>query len=255
MPALMRCIAAPLATVLLVAACASNRQNPATHPLLSEHRLAATHGAWSYEGRTGPDHWGELEKEYAACSEGKRQSPIDLQGATPGSAGSLTVDYRATPVDVLNNGHTMQASFAPGNTMTLDGTAYQLLQMHHHHPSEHVESGKSSPLEMHLVHRDAQGRLAVIGVQFVEGASHPTLLPMLHEGKATINPADLLPAQRTFINYAGSLTTPPCSEGVNWIVMQQQVTASRAQLDDFARVSGKNARPPQATNGREVRIR
>ncbi len=218
---------------------------------------------WSYEGDTGPAHWGALSPEYRACSLGTQQTPIDLQGAIEAQVGALDIAYQTMPLTILNNGHTIQVNTPPGSKLTIDGTAYELFQFHFHHPSEHLLAGKHFEMELHLVHRAAAGGLAVLGVLITPGAANPALAPIWaamppHEAPprtipdSTIEPARLLPADRTYFRYMGSLSTPPCTEGLVWTVLRSPIEASHEQIHAFATVFPMNARPPQSLHHRFV---
>jgi len=233
---------------------------------LSANTLAGEHGHgphWGYEGHGGPAHWAELEKENAVCGAGQRQSPIDIANATNAGLAPIAFDYRDAALEILNNGHTIQVNRGEGSSISVDGEKYELVQFHFHTPSENTVGGKPFDMELHLVHKNAQGRLAVVGIFMKAGAENVVLgkawghMPS-HAGhteqvaSVSINPADLLPANRTYTGFNGSLTTPPCSEGVKWFVMQDAVEVSSAQVKQFAQVVGSNARPTQPLNGRFV---
>jgi carbonic anhydrase len=220
---------------------------------------------WGYEGEHGPGHWGALKSEYASCGIGKAQSPIDIHGAVPGTLAPIRFDYRASALHIIDNGHTVQVNYGGGSSMTVDGKRYELVQFHFHRPSEETVDGKAYPMEAHLVHKDAEGRLAVVAVLLKQGAENPFLralwanLPAEKEkekvlGKVTINAADLLPKSRGYYTFAGSLTTPPCSEGVTWFVLTIPVDLSASQVARFDRIYHHNARPTQPLNGRVVRV-
>jgi carbonic anhydrase len=216
---------------------------------------------WSYEGSEGPAHWGDLSAAYRACSTGRAQSPIDIELAHADHAAlpPLQVHYQATAATEIDNGHTIQDNVAPGDTLELDGTRYELQQFHVHHPSEHLLDGRRFPLEVHLVHRAASGALLVLGVLVDEGLANHALGELVshlpHRNAIehlTIDPSELLPADHHYATYTGSLTTPPCTEGVTWIVLTTPIHASRAQLDRVARAVRDNARPVMPLAGRHV---
>ena len=230
---------------------------------LSATALASSGGAhWSYTGHDGPEHWGELTKEFKACKLGKMQSPIDLSSANVTGNIKVETAYRPVELEILNNGHTVQLNVGNGSTLTAHGKVFDLLQIHFHTPSKHLVDGKHYPMEAHFVHKAKDGSLAVIGVLYKEGAENAALKPVIanipmKESKAAkkgvqINPADLLPGQQNLIRYMGSLTTPPCSEGVNWYVVPTPVEASKAQIAEMAKAMGMNARPAQPVNNRLV---
>ena len=217
---------------------------------------------WGYEGEHGPEHWGSLDPGFAVCSNGREQSPIDLTGAEPGALSEIVFEYAPSPISILNNGHTIQVDYQAGSGLVLDGARYGLVQFHFHHRSEHTVDGADFPLEMHLVHADADGALAVVGVLVEEGGANEALAPVFRQmpGEAgpaamvegTVDAAALLPGRRTTWRYAGSLTTPPCSEGVSWLVMTEPVTASRGQIEAFKALFPVNNRPVQPLNGRRL---
>lgn len=219
---------------------------------------------WAYSGHGGPAEWGHLSADFAACETGKAQSPIDIAGAIPANLGPVAVTYKAIGVNVVNNGHTIQANAQPGNYIELEGKRFDLLQFHFHHPSEHAISGKTAPMEVHLVHKNAQtGELAVLGVMMVPGAANAAIAAVWNvmpagEGEAkpaqplSLDPTSLLPATHDYYRYEGSLTTPPCAEIVHWVEMKQPITVAQADIDKFAAMFDNNARPLQAANRRFV---
>lgn len=220
---------------------------------------------WSYAGDTGPAHWGDLKPEYILAKTGMRQSPIDLNDEAQSEVAALAVDYKDTAVNIVNNGHAIQVNYDPGSSVTVGSGRFELLQFHFHSPSEHTVGGKHFPLEMHLVHKNAAGKLCVIGVFFETGAENAALQKVwAHLSKATAKPrkiagatvcaADLLPGDRMRCTYTGSLTTPPCTEDVTWLVMVTPLTASKAQLDAFRAFYDGNNRPTQPLNDRELRL-
>lgn len=228
---------------------------------------AQSHGkhgaAWGYEGAIGPAHWGSLSDQYILCKTGKTQSPIDFKHVFPAGRTKLDLDYRVTELEIENNGHTIKISYPQGSYLRVAGEAYKLLQFHYHAPSEHTVSGRYHEMEIHFVHQAADGTLAVIGVFVDEGPENLALreiwdhLPRAADkktkvGKEIINARDLIPEGAGLYRYMGSLTTPPCSEGVNWFVMKQPIHASKAQLDQFRAIMQGNNRPPQPVNQRLV---
>jgi carbonic anhydrase len=214
---------------------------------------------WSYSGSDGPDHWAALGdgKIYAACA-GSEQSPVDLSGAVPADVEDIAIHWQPFQATVKNNGHSIEATAAPGQTTDFGGAVYNLLQVHWHHQSEHTIDGSHAPLEAHFVHQNpATGALMVLGVMMVEGEANPELqkiwdaIPAGAEAAAGDWSA-MLPAERTIYRYAGSLTTPGCGEIVNWVVFKTPVTASRAQIDAFAALYPVNNRPLQPLGRRFV---
>jgi carbonic anhydrase len=216
---------------------------------------------WSYEGQSGPAHWGTLQPDFKVCELGLEQTPIDLTGAIRSdSPGKVEVDYRPLPLRVLNNGHTIQVNAEAGSACIIDGVRYELVQFHFHHPSEHLLSGKPFDLEAHFVHRSASGALAVLGTFVKPGEANAALQPIwevMPQQEApeknfggAIDAAALLPAERTYFRYMGSLTTPPCSEGLTWTVFRDPIEASPEQIRRFAGLFPNNARPVQGRNRR-----
>jgi len=237
---------------------------PAEHAKADSHDQHEVH--WGYEGKGGPDQWGSIKEEYLECGEGTQQSPINIAGkkALSASIGEITFNYKPSPLEVLNNGHTVQVNFAPGSSINFRSKTYELLQFHFHSPSEHQIDYRYADMEAHLVHKSADGKLAVIGVMLQNGANHPVMdaiwehfpnevnKPTTIVG-ATINAADLLPANlSSFYYYKGSLTTPPCSEIVSWIVLKDSVTVTSKQVATFVNALGENNRPVQSKNNRHV---
>jgi methyl-accepting chemotaxis protein/carbonic anhydrase len=219
---------------------------------------------WGYNGHEGPANWGDLAPEYAVCKTGLSQSPINIDQTIPADLAAIQFAYQEVPLKIVNNGHTVQVNYPAGSSIVADGKSYQLLQFHFHSPSENVRQGSAYPLEMHLVHKASDGQLGVVGVFFEEGAPNPVLeqiwrhLPTQvgHEqqisGKA-VNAALLLPRIGSYYHFDGSLTTPPCSEGVKWYVMQNPLSISRAQVEKFLGLVSENARPAQPLHSRPVK--
>jgi carbonic anhydrase len=234
-----------------------------TLPALAQQNSSGPHPHWSYAGEDGPEHWGDLEADYATCKSGTRQSPIDIEAAQPGDLPAIHFDYQVSPLRIINNGHTIQINYDPGSTLTIGDKQYSLIQYHFHHPSEEKIAGKQFDLVAHLVHKDEQGNLAVVAILFQTGQPSPFLdllwkyVPK-EEGrevtnkKVNLNVADLLPANQDYFTFPGSLTTPPCTEGVTWYVLKNPVDLSPAELATFAKWYPMNARPIQSTNGRQI---
>ena len=217
---------------------------------------------WSYGPHGGPTEWGQLDPAYATCKLGKFQSPIDIRGANPADLPAIRFDYKASPLKVIDNGHTIQVNYAPGSSIEVGGTRYELLQFHFHKPSEEKVEGKAYAMVAHLVHKSADGKLAVVAVLFKQGKENATLKPVFaklpaKEGdkvalEGTIDVAALLPADHGYYSFPGSLTTPPCSEEVRWQVLKTPVEISGAQLASFRKLYKMNARPVQPLNERQV---
>ncbi len=219
---------------------------------------------WGYDADNGPALWASLDPGFAACALGAEQSPVDLTGGRGADLPPLEFAYRRTRIVLENTGHTVQANPDPGSFVALDGIRYELRQFHFHHPSEHLFDGARLALELHLVHASGDGALAVVGVLFAEGAAHGTLAPLwahLPAEPGAVRPvpgeldlATLLPARLTAWRYRGSLTTPPCTEGVAWAVLAQPLAISAAQIAAFAALYPNNRRPVQPLGERVLRI-
>ena len=218
---------------------------------------------WSYEGPEGPEYWGQLAGEFATCSLGKNQSPVNLTGMVEGDLPPLRIDYRTGGSEIVNNGHTIQVNYAPGSSATVAEHDYELAQVHFHAPSENLIEGRSFPLEGHLVHKDPNGNLMVIAVMYTEGHSSSELakawreMPSKAGEQRALSPAvdarGLLPASLDYFRFSGSLTTPPCSEGVTWIVLKAPRSVSKGQVAAFSQALGhRNNRPVQPTNARII---
>ena len=224
------------------------------------------HGApWSYDGRKGPVNWGKLSEKYTLCSKGHKQSPVDLKAMQKSPIPNLAFAYEPTPLRVVNNGHTIQFNAEHNNTLRFSDSPekWDLVQWHFHTPSEHRIGGREFPLEVHLVHKNAAGNLAVVGVLFTEGSFNPFLETLwLHapevEGKeriiegVSVDPKLLLPDRKDYFSYEGSLTTPPCTEGVRWTVMEMTLEASKEQMAGFRKFFVMNARPTQPLHERHL---
>ena len=217
-------------------------------------------GHWSYEGETGPEHWAELSQDFVACKTGIKQSPIDMRESLKAQLSPLEFNYRGVPLRISNNGHTIQIDQKGAGSLKFQGQEYQLLQFHFHTPSEHHVAGESREMEVHFVHMNDQGQLAVVGVLIKPGKEN-RVLKAVWDGMpkeigetgvkgALINAGDVLPAAKHYHHYIGSLTTPPCSEGVRWIVMNESIELSQAQIEAFKTVFPHNARPVQALEDR-----
>lgn len=221
---------------------------------------------WEHQGENGPENWAKLKPEFSTCATGQRQSPVHIleTDAIPGPAEVLKFDYKPSGGSVVNNGHTVQVDLAGDNTLYVRGSAYKLIQFHFHHPAEERVNYKGFSMVAHLVHQNAEGQLAVVAVLIDPGAANPlidqiwTRMPLdvkdrvgLPVGLIDMN--QILPTDQRYYQFIGSLTTPPCTEGVLWLVMKQPMTVSREQLKLFTKLYPMNARPVQALNGRLVR--
>jgi len=240
---------------------------------------------FSYSGDTGPANWSKLSPAFSACQAGKNQSPIDISSAQDLDLPVLELEYPTAAINFVNNGHAVQSNFGAGNTLANDyhedapyrahvnysegssinhlNSEYSLKQFHFHSPSEHTIDGKHMPVEIHFVHADDDGHLAVVAILVDEGAPHPEIAKLWQslpgeEGESVdlnqqIRASELLPSTLNYFFYQGSLTTPPCSEGVRWMVMQQHITMSAEQIEALKKAIGfNNNRPVQPLNGRLV---
>ncbi len=232
-------------------------------PLAAASEKSTAVHDWSYEGEHGPTHWGDVKTDYAVCKTGKNQSPIDITGAVKADLPSIQFAYKPAQLRIINNGHSIQVNYPEGSFITVGGKQYQLVQFHFHHPSEEKVNHKSFDMVAHLVHKDAEGRLAVVAVLMRKAQANAFMKTLWEhlpkeEGReevptgVTIDPSQLLPAQRGYYTYTGSLTTPPCSEGVTWFVLKTPVAISDAQIDRFMQFYKHNARPVQQLGGRTV---
>lgn len=219
---------------------------------------------YEYEGADGPEHWSELCVDYVDCG-GKVQSPVDITNAVDdASLAAVARTYSNSGTHIVNKGHTIQFNYDGGSTIVVNGESYELLQFHTHTHSEHTVGGVSAPMEIHIVHKNATtGKLAVIGVFVEEGAENPILkhfvdhLPATkdatYEGAVSFTAQDLMPSNLSYYTYAGSLTTPPCSEIVTWIVLEHHIEATTEQIHAFEALEHENARPVQALEGRTIK--
>jgi carbonic anhydrase len=218
---------------------------------------------WAYTGAEDPKHWGGLDPKYAQCAKGHAQSPIDIENAQLADLPPLGFNYAETPLTIVDNGHSIQITVAPGSTLVVGDKTFELKQFHFHHPAEEHVKGKAFPLVAHLVHQDADGHLVVVAVLFEQGEANavintlwgniPSEKNKVRELPAVlINAQAMLPADRGYFTFAGSLTTPPCSEGVTWYVLKQHRTVSAGQIATFAKLYPADARPIQPRNGRTI---
>ncbi len=219
---------------------------------------------WSYDGDGGPPNWAGMKPEWQLCGNGERQSPIDIREGIKVELEPIRFDYKLSEFRVVDNGHTIQVNLGQGNTMSVMGRMYDLVQFHFHRPSEERINGRGFDMVVHLVHKDLDGRLAVVAVLLERGQAHPLIqalwnnLPLEKntdyspEG-VSIDLNQLLPENRSYYTYMGSLTTPPCSEGVLWMVMKQPAQLSAEQIGIFSRLYPMNARPVQSVRGRLIK--
>lgn len=273
-PGVLRVVArpAPVQSGAMVAVSPGSVPEPGIHWSEPPRRAAAARTAapkkphaehWSYQGDGGPEQWGQMKPEFSTCSSGKRQSPIDIRDGISVQLEPVQFDYKPSNFRVIDNGHTVQVNLSPGNGIEVMGRRFELVQFHFHRPSEERINGRQFDMVAHLVHKDLEGKLAVVAVLLDRGSVQPIVqtvwnnLP-LEKGeelaaKALLDLNGLLPAERGYFTYMGSLTTPPCSEGVLWMVMRNPVSISPEQIGIFTRLYPMNARPIQAASGRLIK--
>ena len=233
-------------------------------PLCAPSGFAAEGAHWSYEGDSGPAHWGDLDAADKVCAIGSQQSPIDIGATIKSRLPALKINWAARADTIVNNGHTIQLNCAEGSTLTLGSVKYKLLQFHFHRPSEHLIEGRNFPMEAHFVHRADSGALAVVGVLMTTDKANTAFSRIVStmpaaEGPAVkadprINPNMLLPAKHRYYRYPGSLTTPPCAEIVEWLLLTDPIHVASADVARFAKLYPMNARPAQKDNRRYVLV-
>jgi len=241
-----------VATMLLTTGCS-------THQVDVEHKAH-----WGYEGKHSPLHWGEMKEEFAMCSKGKMQTPINIVPTQDVDIQALDFQYHTDATNVVNNGHTVQVNIASGSTVIIDGAEYELKQFHFHTPSENNINGEEYPLEAHFVHATKEGDLAVVAVMFKMGEENPILAKIwskfpLEQNKPVsieLSKTDIegiLPSNKEYYKFMGSLTTPPCSENVKWNVFKTTMSISKEQIKQFFNIFGhSNNRLLQDVNGRTI---
>jgi carbonic anhydrase len=224
-------------------------------------RTPNTH--WSYDGETGPEFWSTLSPENAACRTGTRQSPIDIRDGIKVEQEPLLFDYKPSFFRIIDNGHTIQVHYGQGSHLTAMGRNFELTEIDFHRPAEERVDGRIFDMVAHLIHKDSDGKMAIVSVLLESGSVNPVIqtlwnsLPLEQNEEYTprtpLQIADLLPTRRDYYAYMGSLTTPPCTEGVLWLVFKQPVQLSADQIGVFTRFYEQNARPVQNTNGRVIK--
>ena len=255
-----------LATVMLTLGlhASDHAHSDNTHKKQDTHATHTSH--WSYSGNAGPDLWGNLQESYQDCKNGKRQSPINIVSNNTikeNSLGNLYFDYKDAKINIINNGHTIQVNSDNTSYSSFQGKKFKLLQFHFHSLSEHTVNGKNYPMEAHLVHQADDGELAVVGIFLKVGKYNQTMQKVFklmpkNAGQTnkndnfSINANDLLPKDRNYYHYLGSLTTPPCTQIVEWYVMKQPIEISDKQLEEFQRLYKGNYRPVCDLNNRKI---
>ena len=218
---------------------------------------------WDYGDAHGPGHWGELKPEFAPCRNGHHQSPIDIRNPRKADLPPILFDYNPSSLDIIDNGHTIMINYPAGSSISVGGKKYELKQFHFHRPSEEKINGKGYDLALHLVHADKEGKLAVVAVLLEKGEENALIrelwndIPMEKDkeqllNNVQINPSRLLPQNRSYYTFSGSLTTPPCSEDVTWYVLKHPVTVSAAEIERFSKLYPNDARPTQPLYDRVV---
>jgi len=218
---------------------------------------------WSYAGETGPEHWADLDPDWAIAREGRRQSPIDLTGAIPADLPRLRFQYSDSPLEVRNTGNSIQVAYGPGSRLEAEGRSFDLVQFHFHAPSEHRVQGEEYAMELHLVHLASNGEVAVVAVLIRPGSVNRGIETIWEHAPETpgreaappgvrIHAERLLPSDRSYYRYNGSLTTPPCSEGVDWFVLRKPIDLSSRQIESYRGLHPDTARPLQRRHGRLV---
>jgi carbonic anhydrase len=218
---------------------------------------------WDYGNLLGPSHWGELQADFATCKNGRHQSPIDIRNPKKTDLPPIHFEYKPSPLHIIDNGHTVVVNYGPGSFISVGDKKYALKQFHFHRPSEEKINGKAFDMTVHLVHADDEGKLAVVAVLLQEGEGNPLVhelwnyLPKEKDKEefidsVQINLSQILPADRVYYTFAGSLTTPPCSEGVTWFVLKHPATISAEEIKRFSQLYRDNARPTQPLYDRVV---
>lgn len=218
---------------------------------------------WSYEGETGPANWGKINPAWAKCGSGNRQSPIDIRDGMKVELEQISFDYHPSTFNVTDNGHTVQVMVGSGNFLTVQNRMYELIQFHFHRPSEERINGKGYEMVVHLVHKDGEGRIAMLALLLERGKPQPAIQTVWNNlplekletlaPSVVLDPMELLPARRDYFTFMGSMTTPPCQEGVLWLVMKEPIQASPAQMALFSRLYPLNSRPIQPSSGRIIK--
>jgi carbonic anhydrase len=242
-PAIIGC------AVLLIACCKAQEHSP-------QH-------AWDYSEAMGPSHWGDLKPEFAPCKNGHHQSPIDIRNPQKADLPPIRFDYKPSTLHIIDNGHTIMVTYAPGSFVTVGDKKYELKQFHFHRPSEEKINGKGFDMTLHLVHADSDGKLAVVAVLLQQGEDNSLVrelwkdIPQEKEKEADfdqvqIDVSQLLPSDRSYYTFSGSLTTPPCSEDVTWFVLKHPMTVSAVEIEQFSKLYRNDARPTQPLYDRTV---
>ena len=245
-------------TIFSLAACSPKKVTKAD----AKPDLSAPVGKWTYDGVTGPDHWALLGGASATCGSGQRQSPVDIAGTPKPQVSHIKLDYNSVSATIQNTGKTIRVAPQDGGNLIIDGVSYPLQYIEFHSPSEHSVNGHRSTLESQFIHQDKAGHTVIVSVLYDIGTADPmlgslwTYLPTdpgqpLPLSDLLINAQDLMPSTQDYYVYSGSMTTPPCTEGVTWMISSMPLSVSAEQADAFERLIGPNARPLQPQNGRD----
>jgi len=255
-------IATTITALGLLGAC--NDENHGDKAAAHNDNKAAHTSHWSYEGNTGPAHWNHVSPDYALCATGKKQSPINITNSEKADLPALEFNYKPIPLAIQNNGHSIKMPADTAGTLTIGKDTYKLLQFHTHSPSEMTIDGKPADMVIHMVHQNTKGELAVVAIHFKVGDTANPVIEQLWKvmpktagkvqshDKVQIDVNQLLPTDQNYYAFEGSLTTPPCSEGVRWMVLKQKVSISAEQLAQHKALYPNNVRPVQALNGRKI---
>ena len=234
--------------------------------LISLQGIAQDHKTehhWDYGSELGPSHWAELSPDFRVCGTGHRQSPIDIENTKKAELPEIVFDYKPSPLRIVDNGHTIMVNYAPGSYVTVGDDRYQLKQFHFHRPSEEKIAGKGFDMSAHLVHDNGNGKLLVVAILLQSGEDNALIEELWKDlpkektkekvwDGVTINLSQILPKERIYYTFAGSLTTPPCSENVTWIVLKHPMSISPAEIAQFSKLYRNDARPPQPIYDRVV---
>lgn len=237
-------------------------EKTSTKPGNKKTEEAKKPAAWSYDGKEGPEHWGKLSEDFAMCSAGSTQSPIDIMDSLDANLKPLKLLQKFPAKEVLQTNHSIQLNFRDGNIVAIDNITFKLKQANFHTPSEHSIQGKSFPLEAQFLHTDVKGSTAIVAVLFREGKPNPALDKLLKQLpnesnkavtlKSRLLASEMMPSNQDYYRFSGSLTTPPCTEGVRWIVIKTPMTASKEQIEALTALTQNNNRPLQPLNGRLI---
>jgi len=219
--------------------------------------------SWDYGDAHGPSHWGDLDPDFVTCKTGHHQSPIDIRHPEKANLPALNFDYKPSPLHIIDNGHTIMINYGPGSSISVGAKQYTLKQFHFHRPSEEKINGKSFEMTLHLVHADAEGKLAVVAVLLQEGGDNSLVRELWKDtpkekdkeelfDQVQIDVSQLVPSDRGYYTFSGSLTTPPCSEDVTWFVLKHPMTISAAEIQQFSNLYRHDARPTQPLYNRTV---